>query len=448
MSHLWQKGYQVDEEVFKFTVGDDQKLDLYLAKHDVLGSIAHAAGLLKIGVLKKSEFLKLKAELKKIYKSIQEGKFVIPSTDEDVHTTVENILTKKLGDLGKKIHTARSRNDQIILDQHYYAKDRLLDITNYALECADVFYNFAKKYEMVPMPGYTHMQRAMPASVGMWMGSFLEALLDDIKLLKAVYDINDQCPLGSASGFGVNMNLDRAYTAKLMGFKKIQNNSMYCAYSKGKFDANIVYAYTAMMHTLAKLANDILIFTMAEFQFFELPDKFCTGSSLMPQKKNGDVFELVRAKSRTMLGYLIQEITISSALPSGYNRDSQITKDPIIYGNNLLENTLKIMSLTVAGLKPRPDKLRAAFSADIFATDYALDLVKQGVPFRDAYRRVAGEISQLKTIDPDKNIKSKKHIGATGNLRLNISKAEITKNEKWLKTEKSNFDKAISNLLK
>ena len=445
---MWQKGYDIDDEVFKFTVGKDQYYDAYYAKHEILTSIAHAAGLKKAGILTTVEFSKLKNELKKIYQLILKNKFVIPKTDEDVHTTVENRLIAKLGVLGKKIHTGRSRNEQCIHNQHFYAKEKLLDILHYTIQCADILYSYAKKYEMIPMPGYTHMQKAMPASVGMWMGSFLEALLDNITLLKCAYDINNQSGLGSAAGFGVDLKLDRQYTAQLMGYDKVQKNCMYVAASRGMLDSNIIYAYCSIMNTLAKLSGDILMFTMAEFKFFKLPDKFCTGSSLMPQKKNGDVFELVRAKSKVMFGYLVQEMGLYMNLPSGYNRDSQITKEPIMESTDLIENTLKIVNLTIPGLQPIPENLRAAFSPDIFATDYALELVKKGMPFRDAYRKVAQEIGQLKAIDPDKNIRSKKHIGATGNLQLNVSKAEITKNEKWLKTEKNNFDKAISNLLK
>jgi len=444
---LWQKGYDVDQEIIKFTVGNDHELDQKMVKQDVVGSIAHAAMLQKIGILTKSEFQKLKTTLKEIIKLDQQHKFKIKQEDEDVHTAIENYLVKKLGSLGKKIHTARSRNDQVVVNTRLYTKEKIQDIYYYTLSLARAIYKFAKKYEKIPMPGYTHMQRAMPASVGMWMGSFLEALLDDLKLLRTAYEINDQCPLGSAAGFGVNLDIDREYTTKLLGFKKLQNNPMYVSYSRGKIDAHILYALYSIMNTLAKLANDILIFSMSEFQFIKLPDKFCTGSSIMPQKKNGDVFELTRGKAKVMLGYLIQEIEIFTPLLSGYNRDTQLTKEPLVKGIELTENTVKIMTLTTQGLGVNKEKCRQAFTPDIYATDYALDLVKAGMPFRDAYRKVAQEINHLKNIDPDKNIQSKKHAGATGNLRLNLSLKEIKRQESWLKREKTSFDNTIKNLL-
>lgn len=448
MAQLWKKDYQVNDEIIKFTVGNDFELDQRMVRQDALGSIAHAKMLMKIKALAINEFKKLQRELRNIINLDKQGKFKVKPEDEDVHTAIENHLVAKLGDLGKKIHTARSRNDQVVVNTRLYNKEKLQDIYKHTLNLIDVIYKSAKKYEFVPMPGYTHMQRAMPASVGMWMGSFAEALLDDLKVMQTAYEINDQCPLGSAAGFGVNLNIDREFTSKLLGFKKLQNNSMYVSYGRGKIDAHILYALYSIMNTLAKLANDILIFSMSEFQFIKLPDKFCTGSSIMPQKKNGDVFELTRGKCKVMLGYLIQEIEIFTPLLSGYNRDTQLTKEPLIKGLELAENTIKIMALTVNELHVNKENCKKALSTDIFATDYALDLVKKGMPFRDAYRDVAKHLNKLKAIDPDKNIKSKKHAGATGNLRLNISAAEISKNEKWLNTEKNNFDKAISNLLK
>lgn len=447
MAQLWNKGYNANEEIIKFTVGNDYELDQKMIKQDALGSIAHAAMLKKIGVLTKVELDKLRKELKNILKLDKQGKFKVKLADEDVHTAIENHLVAKLGDLGKKIHTGRSRNDQVVVNTRLYNKEKLQNIYYHTLSLARVLYKFAKINEMIPMPGYTHMQRAMPASCGMWMGSFLEALLDDLRILKTAYEINDQCPLGSAAGFGVNLNVDREYTAKLLGFKKLQNNSMYVSYGRGKIDAHVLYAIYSIMNTLAKLANDILMFSMSEFQFLALPDKFCTGSSIMPQKKNGDVFELTRGKCKVMLGYLIQEIEIFTPLLSGYNRDTQLTKEPLLKGLELAENTIKIMCLTINELKVNKENCKKALSADIFATDYALDLVKKGVPFRDAYRDVAKHLKELKAINPDKNVCSKKHAGATGNLRLNLSQAEITKQENWLKQEKNRFDRIIKKLL-
>jgi argininosuccinate lyase len=448
MSQLWNKGYNVNDEIIKFTVGNDYELDQKMVKQDALGSAAHALMLKKIGILNKTETDKLLKELKNIVDLDKKGKFKVKQEQEDVHTAIENHLVEKLGSLGKKIHTARSRNDQVVVNTRLYNKEKLQDIYNYTLSLAEVIYKFAKKYEKVPLPGYTHMQRAMPSSVDMWAGSFLEAILDDLKVLKMAYEINDQCPLGSAAGFGVNLNIDREYTSKLLGFKKLQNNSMYVSYGRGKIDAHVLYALYSVMNTMAKMANDILMFSMSEFQFIKLPDQFCTGSSIMPQKKNGDVFELTRGKCKVMLGYLIQEIEIFTPLLSGYNRDTQLTKEPLVKGLELAENTIKIMSLTVNGLEVNKENCVKALSPDIFATDYALDLVKKGMPFRDAYRDVAKHIKELKAIDPNKNILEKNHVGATGNLRLSLSKKELEKQNTWIKNEQNNFDKIQGKLLK
>lgn len=448
MAQLWQKGYSVNDEIIKFTVANDHELDQKMVKQDALGSIAHAAMLKKIKILTPAEFKKLQRELKRIINLDKQGKFKVKQADEDVHTAIENHLVKRLGDLGKKIHTSRSRNDQVVVNTRLYNKEKIQDIYFYTLELIKELHKFAKKYEMVPMPGYTHMQRAMPASVGMWIQSFIEALLDDLKVLQMAYEVNDQCPLGSAAGFGVNIKIDREYTSKLLGFKKLQNNPMYVSYGRGKIDSHVLYGMTSIMNTLSKLANDILMFSMAEFQFLSLPDKFCTGSSIMPQKKNGDVYELTRGKYKVVLGYLIQNIEIISPLLSGYSRDTQLAKEPLVKGIDVTENTIKIMTLTTKSLKVNKDKVKKALTPDIFATDYTFDLVKKGVPFRDAYRDVAGHIDELEGIDPDKNVKSKKHAGATGNLRLNLNQKDLKQHEIWLNKEKAFLDKTFKNLLK
>ncbi|MDP3970485.1 MAG: lyase family protein, partial [bacterium] len=240
MAQLWQKGYDVNKEILQFTVGNDHELDQLMVKHDALGSIGHAMMLNKIGILSKTEIKKTKQELKKVISLWEEGKFKIKMEDEDSHTAIENYLIAKLGNLGKKIHTARSRNDQVVVMTRLYTKDKTLDLINYSLSLVETFVKQAKKYEFVPMPGYTHTQRAMPSSAGMWFGQYAEAILDDIKILKCAYEINDMSPLGSAAGFGVNINIDREYTAKVLGFQKVQNNPMYVSYTRGKIESNIL----------------------------------------------------------------------------------------------------------------------------------------------------------------------------------------------------------------
>lgn len=448
MAKLWQKSYNVNQEIIEFTVGNDHELDQLMIKYDVLGSMAHAMMLQKISVLSHKELATLRQELKLIIKLWENGKFVVKVEDEDGHTAIENHLVKKLGNLGKKIHTARSRNDQVVTMTRLYTKETLQTLYGYSLTLAQHFLQLAKKYQWVPFPGYTHMQRAMPASGGMWFGQYAESVLDDLKLLKTAYSINDMNPLGSAAGFGVNMPLDRAYTTKLLGFSKVQNNCMYVSYTRGKIEADILFALTQLMNTMAKFANDVLVFSMTETGFVELPKEYCTGSSLMPQKKNGDVFELTRGKANVMLGYLITTLELQNTLLSGYNRDSQLTKEPLVKGLALYNNTVKIMNLVTTVLTLNEAKCIAACSPEVFAADYALDLVKDGMPFRDAYRQTAEHLDDLQQVDPVANIKSKTHLGATGNLQLNTTLAQVQKEFRWLKQEQAQWQTIIKNLLK
>lgn len=447
MSQLWNKGYNINQEILEFTVGNDYELDQLMIKHDVYGSIAQAAMLKKIGVISASEFKKVLAEFKRIIKLWEEGEFIVQPQHEDGHTAIETHLVEQLGDLGKKIHTARSRNDQVVTMTRLYVKERTLDLYNYTLELVDHFLKLAKKYEFVPMPGYTHMQRAMPTSGGMWFDQYAEALLDDLQLLKTAMQLNDMSPLGSAAGFGVNLNIDRAYTAKLMGFAKVQNNSMYVSYTRGKVEAAVVFALNQLMQTMAKFANDVLMFSMSETGFVELPKEYCTGSSLMPQKRNGDVFELTRGKANIMMGYVVSITELQNVLLSGYNRDTQLTKDVLCKALALYDNTVKVMGTVTEGITLNKAKCIAACTAEVFATDYALDLVKQGMPFRDAYRKVAAEVDQLEQIDPVKNIRSKTHLGATGNLGLAKVNQQLKAERRWLGKGQAAWKKTVSGLL-
>lgn len=444
MAKLWQKDYDVNKEIEKFTVGNDYILDKELLKWDVIGSIAHASMLKKIGILKNEEFVKLKKELKSV---LGDKNFEIKQSDEDVHTAIENYLTKKLGDLGKKIHTARSRNDQVLLDTRLYTKDKLLGIKESLLKLIKVLVEIAEKNKAVPLPGYTHTQKAMPSSVGLWAGAFAESLLDDTIQLNGAYQLNDQSPLGSAAGYGVPLPIDRQYVAELLGFKKVQNNVLYVQNSRGKIELAVLSALNQIQLTLNKLASDLIWFSTSQFGYFELPKEFCTGSSIMPQKKNPDVLELVRAKSALMEGYLIQLNNLIKNLISGYHRDFQLTKEPLLKGIELSKSTLDIMVLVLQKLKVNKQNCIKACTPELFATDKALELVKKGMPFRDAYKEVGLNLDKLKVIDPVKNIMAKKHTGATGNLGLDKAKQIINKEIKELNKEKSNFEIKIKNLI-
>ncbi len=446
MAKLWQKNYKLNEEIERFTVGNDHLLDKTLVKYDVCGSIAHAMMLNKIGILTNDELKKLKKELVEIFDEGQ--KFQISIDDEDVHTAIESYLTKKLGELGKKIHTARSRNDQVLVDLRLYSKDKLLEAQKLVLDLADSLINIAEKHKEVPMPGYTHSRKAMPSSVGLYFGSFAESLLDDLKILGQAYDINDQCPLGSGAGYGLPLEVDRQLTADLLGFKKVQNNSLYVQNSRGKIESVVIFSLSTVMGDLARLSNDLVMFSMDEFGFFKLPDEFCTGSSIMPQKKNPDVFELTRAKASRVDANLYLVKGIASKLQSGYNRDLQLTKEPLIESFEITIASLKIFNLVIKNFQVNKEKCIESCLPDLFATEKVYDLVKKGVSFRDAYGKVAQNMGNIHKIDPIKNILSKKHAGSTGNLKLENASNDIKKINSQLSIQIKNFESSINKLIR
>lgn len=341
---LWEKGYKLDQLIETFMTGDDPGLDRVLIPYDCMGSIAHAKMLAKIGVLTTDECHQLVCELHSLMRLSEKGQFIIQPEDEDVHTAIENALTAKLGHIGKKIHTARSRNDQILLDLRLYSREWLLKTAQDVQGAIHVLLSFAEAYHAIPIPGRTHFQRAMPSSLGLWAGAFAESLLDDMELLKTAYLLVDQCPLGSAASYGVALDIDRQYVADLLGFEKVQNNVLYANNSRGKFEAVILNALVQIMNDLSKIATDIIIFSAPEFGYLGLPEKFCPGSSLMPQKRNPCPLELIRAKSATLQSYLFQVLEIVRTLPSGYNRDFQETKRPLMQGFETTCLSLKVLS--------------------------------------------------------------------------------------------------------
>lgn len=444
---LWEKGYQLDQVVETFMTGDDPLLDHALIRHDCLGSMAHAKMLKKIGVLTAEECHQLIQELGNLIHLTNEGKFSIQMDDEDVHTAVENALVSKLGDIGKKLHTARSRNDQVLLDMRLYMKDEIHKVMQEALAACEILCHFADSYHDVPIPGRTHFQRAMPSSLGLWAGSFAESILDDVQLLKGAYELIDQCPLGSAASYGVSLLIDRQYCADLLGFKTVQNNVLYANNSRGKFEAAVLHVLVQIMNDLSKIATDIIIFSAPEFGYFILPDKFCPGSSLMPQKRNPCPLELIRAKSAVLQGLLFQTLEIVRALPSGYNRDFQETKRPIMQGMEITKSSLKVFSLIFSELQVDKKNCIDAFSPELFATDQVLKLAGEGIPFRDAYKKVATNLQNVPAMDPVANILSKKHQGATGNLGVAISHLKLKDHRQWLDSEKKKWDEVLNKTL-
>ncbi len=425
MSKLWEKTYTLDALIEAFTVGDDYLLDARLVNADCAASMAHAAMLAKIGILKPAELEDLKRGLAGIVALNEKGRFIIQRSDEDAHTAIENHLTAALGDAGKRIHTGRSRNDQVNVAIRLWAKGFLFEFQKACLALAERLLDFAMAHAKTPMPGRTHMQIAMPSSVGLWAGAYAEELLDDVRLARGAYALIDCCPLGSAASYGVPLPLDRELVASLLGFARVQNNVLYSANSRGKFEAFVLEAVEHTALTLGKMAQDLILYSMPEFGYFTLPPELCSGSSIMPQKRNPDALELARAKGASISADLAAIKGIVRAMPSGYNRDFQETKGPFFRGCETGLAIVRVMDLTISKLIVNPDKLRAGFTPEIFATDEALELVGKGMPFREAYKQVGQHLDKLGKRDPGEALDRKTSTGATGNLRLDISRKAV-----------------------
>ena len=448
MKKLWNQSKTVsnklvDEYCFKEGIELDNSLVLY----DVYGSIAHAKMLSKIGILNNDEFLKLKKYLNEIIVLYKNGEFKISHDDEDVHTKIENYLTEKLGNLGQKIHTGRSRNDQVLVDLRLYSKEKLLNMNVSINQLIDTFIMFAKKYEFIPMPGYTHMQKAMPSSVGMWAGSFAEQLLDQLTILKSVYKLNDQSPLGSGAAYGVSLPINRELTAKLLGFSKVQNNSLYCQISRPTIQLSIVQVLTQIMLCSSRFAQDILLFTTNEFNYFEVDESICTGSSIMPQKKNLDLMEYARAKTHMVIANQQLMSSLTAGLPSGYNADFGQTKKPFMESFDITIQTLEVLKLTLNSIKPNVEVLIKSCTPELYATHFSYELVKQGMPFRKAYSKIKQNLNQLESSYPAPFLKLSNHSGGTNNLKLNLISKNLDKQNLYWKKIKQKNKKVISLLL-
>ncbi|MDP4008379.1 MAG: argininosuccinate lyase [Candidatus Peregrinibacteria bacterium] len=426
MTKLWKKsGKKTHPAVNNYIVSKNCEQDSILLPYDVQASMAHAKMLHKVGLLSKKEENMLVKGLKEIEALYTKGKFQLKQSDEDCHTAIENYLTKKFGDVGKKIHTGRSRNDQVLTAIRLFSKQQLTIVKKELLKTAEQILAFAKKNEFVPMPGYTHTQQAMPSSVGQWAGCFVEALLDDYGILESAYKLNDQNPLGSAAGFGTSLPIDRDFTTKELGFAKTQINALYCQNSRGKLESFILSGIVQVMLTLGKIANDLIWFTTKEFDFFVIDESLTTGSSIMPQKKNLDILEVLRANISIVLSCQMQIQIVSHNLLSGYNKDLKITKEALIKSFEIVISSLKIMQLVFEHLKAKKKVLSSSFSTEIFATDIVNEFVLKGMPFREAYQKVGRKLKEVKTPDFVENIKGKKHLGATGNLALSSYAEQI-----------------------
>ena len=442
---------KINSEVLEFTAGRDVVLDLALVEADCIGSAAHVTMLSRIPLKKqlfsKSQRNRVVSELVRIIRASRKGAFKISEEDQDVHLAIERTITAKLGDLGRKIHTARSRNDQVAVDLRLYGKKQLLGVMDETAELSLALLKFAAQNVSVPMVGRTHLQPAMPSSVALWASAHAESLIDDAIILKGAYGFNDRCPLGSAAGYGVPMNIDRKLTSKLLGFREPIHNVLYASSARGKCESVILSALSQVMLTLSRLAEDLIIYSMPEFGYFVLPSAYCTGSSIMPQKKNPDVPELVRAKASVVLGCASTVSGIMKNLPSGYNRDMQETKGLFIEGVRTTRACLRIMALLVNKLDVNKKALFAGFTPDVFAADKALELVAGGMPFRAAYDEVKAHLNELSAVNPEKAISAKKHLGAPGGLSLGLLRGKAMQTKKFAASESVKFDSTVAKLL-
>jgi argininosuccinate lyase len=414
MNKLWDKGITTARSVEDFTTSSDRVLDKRLAPYDVLGSIAHARMLENIGIITAEELKKLERSLRKIMKTIKAGKFEIEDGVEDVHSQVEIMLTKELGEIGKKLHTGRSRNDQVLVDLKLFTREELKNTVNLTHQLFLTLIKLSNQHKDVLMPGYTHMQVAMPSSFGLWFGAFAESLVDDLQLLLAAYRISDQNPLGSAAGYGSSFPINRCMTTQLLGFNNLQVNVAYAQVSRSKNERTIAFALASLANTLSRLAMDVCLFSGQNFHFFSLPDEFTTGSSIMPHKKNPDVFELIRARCNKLMA-LPNEISLVTAnLPSGYNRDYQVNKESFMSAFDEVNECLIMTEMIIEHLQIKPSVIDNEMYDAIFSVEEVNKLVHQGTSFRDAYKIVAEDI-QKGTYKADKKI-NHTHEGSIGNL--------------------------------
>jgi argininosuccinate lyase len=443
---LWQKKISVNKQVEKFTIGKDRELDLLLAEHDVLGSMAHAKMLVESGLLKKTSQQKLHNELKSILQKAKAGRFTIEQGTEDVHSQVEFLLTKKLGNIGKQIHTARSRNDQVLLDVVLFSRAELQVISQHTYQLFSLLNKLSEKHRKKLLPGYTHLQVAMPSSFGLWFGAYAESLKDDMELLYAVYGIINKNPLGSAAGYGTSLPIKRKITTHLLGFDGMNHNSVYAQMTRGRTEKIVSTAMASVASTLSKMAMDICLFMNQNFGFVSFPEDLTTGSSIMPHKKNPDVFELIRGKCNRLQTVPQQITSITSNLPSGYHREFQLLKEIFFPAFGELKDCLTMMHFMLQQIQCKDHILKDEKYKHLFSVDAVNELVKKGMPFRDAYKKVGEDIASGNFSVP-KNI-TYPHEGSIGNLQNAEIRKEMNEAMKKLSAKFRKVDTALKKLAK
>ena len=440
---LWEKGIEVNQRVDEFTVGKDRDMDLFLAPFDVIGSLAHAAMLEQIGLLSGSEYKAVRKELINIYDLIINKGFTIEKGVEDVHSQVELLLTEKLGDTGKRIHTARSRNDQVLLDIKLFIRHEIRQLVDLTEQLFHKLQLQSEKTKEILIPGYTHLQVAMPSSFGLWFGAYAESLVDDMRLLLATYQIANQNPLGSAAGYGSSFPINRQLTTDLLGFDSLNYNVVYAQMGRGKVEKSVSFGMASLASTLSKMASDCCLYSSQNFGFMKLPDEFTTGSSIMPHKKNPDVFELIRAKCNRIQNLPVEIGFIINNLPSGYFRDMQIIKESFLPAFYELKSCLSMSCLLTDRMEVNPNIIEGEHYKYLFSVEEVNKLVGKGIPFRDAYRQIAEEI-KAGSFHPETRV-NHTHEGSIGNLCNEKIAGKMNAILKEFHFEK--IDKAINALL-
>lgn len=447
MAKLWQKDYEIDSLIERFTVGNDFLNDQHLILADIAGSIAHTWGLRKSGLLSEESAGRLEAALRDLARQTLAGGIVLTVSDEDCHTRIENELVAAVGEDGKRIHLGRSRNDQVMTALRLWGREVLLDIRGSLAGLAAKLLEFAEANHQIPMPGRTHMQVAMPSSVGLWAAGFAELVLDDLQLSAAAARLVDRSPLGSAAGYGVPLELNRELTAEAMGFADIIVNPIASNASRGKYEAAVLDALDQVGLDLGKFAQDLITFSLPEFGYFSLPDELTSGSSIMPQKKNPDGLELLRGRSGSLSGWAAQVKSVIRNLPSGYNRDLQDTKEPFMRGLSTALDMILVADLTVRRLRVNGDALRKGMAREIWATDEAIALVAGGLSFREAYKKVAVDPASSRVPDEKTQTAARSSLGHAGKPGFNNLKERLAKLEREVLADRDRHNSAVSNLL-
>ncbi len=448
---LWGNGSGLDGAMAAYTAGDDQRWDQRLLRWDIIGSVGHVAGLTEAGLLTTDEHATLVAELSRTMKDVDAGLFRVTEDDEDAHSALEHRLISQLGELGEKVHTGRSRNDQVMTALRLYLKSSLLEIEGAVVAAARSLLNFGNRHRRVVMPGFTHIRRAMPSSVGLWAAGYAEVLLDDLGLIVAAFDLADRGPLGSAAGYGAPLPLERRSVSDALGFSEPQLAVTAAQLSRGKLEAAVLSALWAVARDLAAMSWDVILFSAEEYGYFTLPNELATGSSIMPQKKNPDVFELTRGRAGVVAGLTTQVMAVAGSLPGGYHRDMQLTKGPVMEGIDTVHAMLEMMTSAIPLLGVNAERCAAAVGGDLLATDEVYRRVLGGASFRTAYRRVAAEIKDggdIPSLDPDAILDTRQHLGGAGAPALSELDAVAAHAEDRTDRRSRHLNDAIARLMR